>query len=247
MSAIAHPRLLVSVRSVPEAEAALRGGAELIDVKEPDAGPLGMAQRSMIDAIVNRVGKARPVTAALGELHEHDAADHAITCPVGVTHLKLGLAHAPHHWPDRLDAHLASIGADRFIAVAYADHRRVGAPHVEAVLDWAVVRDVAGILIDTAVKDGRGLRHWCDLPALEHWINAAQSRGQLIALAGSLDLETIETLIPLAPDVIAVRSAACEQRDRRSAVRATHVAHLKSRLTAPQRQETTDAQMETSR
>ena len=35
--------LLVSVRNVEEALAALEGGASLIDVKEPSRGPLGRA------------------------------------------------------------------------------------------------------------------------------------------------------------------------------------------------------------
>ena len=36
-------RLLVSVRSAAEAEIALHGGADLIDVKEPTRGSLGRA------------------------------------------------------------------------------------------------------------------------------------------------------------------------------------------------------------
>ena len=37
-------RLLVSVRSADEAEAAIAGGADVIDVKEPSHGPLGMSE-----------------------------------------------------------------------------------------------------------------------------------------------------------------------------------------------------------
>ena len=38
-------RLLVSVRNASEARAAINGGADVIDIKEPDHGPLGMADR----------------------------------------------------------------------------------------------------------------------------------------------------------------------------------------------------------
>ena len=47
-------RLLVSVRSVEEAEAALAGGADLIDVKEPTRGSLGRADDAVIAAILRR-------------------------------------------------------------------------------------------------------------------------------------------------------------------------------------------------
>ena len=47
-------RLLVSVRSAAEAEAALLGGADVIDVKEPDRGPLGRADDAVIAAVVRR-------------------------------------------------------------------------------------------------------------------------------------------------------------------------------------------------
>ena len=45
MNARAKPKLLVSVRSADEARAALAGGADLIDVKEPAHGPLGAARQ----------------------------------------------------------------------------------------------------------------------------------------------------------------------------------------------------------
>ena len=50
------PRLLVSVRDAVEAEAALAGGAHLIDVKEPARGALGRADDATIAAVVRRWG-----------------------------------------------------------------------------------------------------------------------------------------------------------------------------------------------
>jgi uncharacterized protein (UPF0264 family) len=62
--------LLVSVRSAAEAEAALAGGAALIDVKEPARGSLGRADEAVIRAVLGAVAGRRPVSAALGELAE---------------------------------------------------------------------------------------------------------------------------------------------------------------------------------
>ncbi len=63
-------QLLVSVRSAAEAEAALAGGAHVIDVKEPSRGSLGRADDATIDEVVRVVAGRRPVSAALGELHD---------------------------------------------------------------------------------------------------------------------------------------------------------------------------------
>src|SRR5207248_4650901 len=66
----APPKLLVSVRNRAEAEAALAGGADLIDVKEPKRGALGAADARTLAAVVAAVAGRRPVSAALGELRE---------------------------------------------------------------------------------------------------------------------------------------------------------------------------------
>src|SRR4051812_283713 len=62
--------LLVSVRSPAEAEAALAGGAAIIDVKEPDNGALGRAASEVLAGVLAVVAGRRPVSAALGELLE---------------------------------------------------------------------------------------------------------------------------------------------------------------------------------
>src|SRR6516162_9005987 len=82
------PRLLVSVRNATEAEAALAGGAHLIDVKEPARGPLGRADEATIAAVVRRVAGRRPVSAAMGEL----APNAGPGAPPGLAYVKWGLA-----------------------------------------------------------------------------------------------------------------------------------------------------------
>src|SRR4029077_9754602 len=62
--------LLVSVRSAAEAREALSGGADVIDVKDPSHGPLGMARQGVIDEVLSVVAGKVHVSAALGELIE---------------------------------------------------------------------------------------------------------------------------------------------------------------------------------
>src|SRR4051794_16896845 len=84
----AAPGLLVSVRSAEEAACALAGGAALIDVKEPLRGALGRADDAVIRAVVQAVGAARPVSAALGEWAEQDQS----IPDLGLMYVKWGLA-----------------------------------------------------------------------------------------------------------------------------------------------------------
>ncbi|MFW6061001.1 MAG: (5-formylfuran-3-yl)methyl phosphate synthase [Phycisphaeraceae bacterium] len=221
------PQLLISVRNPAEARAALAGHADLIDIKNPAAGSLGKATPDTINDILQTIADQRPVSAALGELHELTPPP-----PQSLRYLKLGLAHAPTDWRQRLTACADTLGRRRFIAVAYADHARAAAPPIDDVLDWAIAQRVGGFLLDTAVKDGRTLLDWCSGAALQHWIDTAHRHHLLVALAGSLTRSTLPSLLPLDADVIAVRSAACARRDRCATVQPHLVRQLKQALAA---------------
>src|SRR5581483_9289165 len=150
--------LLVSVRSAAEAEAALAGGAALIDVKEPRRGSLGRADDGTIAAVVRAVGGRRPVSAALGELAERRAVP---ILPLAFA--KWGLAGKREHadWPGELRraAGLLPPGC-RPVAVAYADWRRAGAPAPTEVCAFAGAHHWGAFLIDTWRKDGTTLLDW---------------------------------------------------------------------------------------
>ena len=83
-------RLLVSVRSAEEARAALAGGADLIDIKEPAHGALGAADRAAMIAIVAAVAGHVPVSAALGELANPAQLDASLAGQIAFA--KFGLA-----------------------------------------------------------------------------------------------------------------------------------------------------------
>src|SRR5438045_3353813 len=80
-------RLLISVRNAEEAQVALRGGADLIDVKEPALGSLGRASAAIWTQVAHSVHGQKPSSAAMGEL----AADDDVLPPNGFRYLKWGL------------------------------------------------------------------------------------------------------------------------------------------------------------
>jgi (5-formylfuran-3-yl)methyl phosphate synthase len=69
-------RLLVSVVSGEEAQHALAGGADIVDVKDPGEGALGAPAPSVLADVVRVVGAGAPVSVALGDLPDlpHTAA-----------------------------------------------------------------------------------------------------------------------------------------------------------------------------
>ncbi len=60
-------RLLVSVRTEHEVAAALAGGADIIDAKEPARGSLGPVSPEVLQAIAARVPESMPLSVALGD------------------------------------------------------------------------------------------------------------------------------------------------------------------------------------
>jgi len=209
-------RLLVSVRSAAEAVAALRGGAGLIDVKEPANGPLGKADDAVIAEVVRVVAGRAPVSAALGEWKT--AGFNSQTPPLaGLTYVKLGLAGcARYDWRPSRDpiacfpeSHCYP-GAKRVFA-AYADSQEADSPPVDEVCEY-VRKQVDGVfLVDTFTKDaGKNLLDYLPMREVELVCKLCRSSGVQTALAGSLRVEDIRKLLFLRPDWIAVRGAACD-------------------------------------
>jgi len=226
-------QLLVSVRSAREAEAALRGGAALIDVKEPAYGSLGRASDEVIADVVRVVAGRRPVSAALGEFLD-TCADALPSCKNSLTYLKWGLSRYEDWegdvWQDELGAAIGELARQqlkpRVVAVAYADWRRARAPTPRKVCSFAATHPVGAFLIDTWKKDGSTLLDWLPLHEIERLCARCRAAGVPVALAGSLGPAEIRTLMPLRPDWFAVRGAVCQGRRRDAVVEESEVRQL---------------------
>ncbi|MBX7102654.1 MAG: (5-formylfuran-3-yl)methyl phosphate synthase [Gemmataceae bacterium] len=193
-------RLLVSVRSVDEAIIARDAGADIVDIKEPRNGPLGAANASVVRRVLAAIGADVPVSAAMGELGEHLPETLA---SADLSFAKVGLSD-PVDWRARWLAWRASLPCPA-VLVAYVD-----LPHRDAILDSAADLRPAALLLDTCSKQTGGLLDWCSVPYLTTLINSCRANQRLLALAGSLNLDSIRVVLSLGPDIIAVRGAACE-------------------------------------
>jgi uncharacterized protein (UPF0264 family) len=212
--------LLVSVRSVQEATAALAGGASLIDIKDPVRGSLGRAQDATIAAVVRLIGGRRPVSAAMGELVDYEP---CFPGP-GMTYLKWGLSGCRRRtrWPEDLTAAMAPAYAANAschtVAVAYADWRRADSPVPDEICSFACTHACGAFLIDTWHKDGTTLLDWLSLAEINRLCQRCRGADIRVALAGSLGAAQIALLRASEPDWFAVRGAVCRGGQREKTI-----------------------------
>jgi uncharacterized protein (UPF0264 family) len=231
-------RLLISVRNAEEAELALTGGAELIDVKEPNRGSLGAADAETIEAVVRQVAGRVSTSVALGEL----LSGHRLGAGLGgrLQYAKFGLAGCIDRpdWTTRWAHAAAQLPQGvRPVAVVYADWKTARAPDPRQVLESAQAIACGAVLVDTCDKSqGSLLDHWT-LAEVDQFASAVRQAGMLSVVAGGLGLAEIAELLPVAPDYIAVRGAAChgDRTGRLDSKRIGHLSALVQRTTAAER------------
>lgn len=202
--------LLVSVCSGDEAQLALAGGADLIDVKDPLRGSLGMANPDVWAEVQAAVAGRVPLSVALGELAAAERIPERAL--VGFNYAKLGLAgcRGRADWPERWAACLRRWpDGVTPVAVIYADWQTADAPAPEAVLEAAAEVPCGVVLIDTCEKRSGDLFTHLTPDALSSLVQAARRQNVLVVLGGALSLATLPRAVELRPDYIAVRGAAC--------------------------------------
>lgn len=207
-------RLLVSVRSSAEARASVAGGADVIDVKEPARGPLGMADPGVWAEVRAVVPAAIPVSVALGEIGEwDDRPAPAATAWGGVAYRKLGLARSGHDALERWERLRREWGpGPGWVAVAYMDWERACSPPPGSIVEAACAADdCVGLLVDTWLKDGT---NWLVGREWDEWAPLLKRSGRFVAVAGGLDWVAAERMAREGFDVVAVRGTACTAGDR---------------------------------
>jgi uncharacterized protein (UPF0264 family) len=209
-------RLLISVASTAEASAALAGGADVIDAKDPRSGPLGPVRPQLLQSIHAVVAGARPVTAALGDAEEEAAIEHAARtyAAAGAALVKMGFRGLTdvRRVASLVKAAVQGAGCNGagVVAVAYADGEDRSSIAPPALVETAALAGAGGLLIDTASKDGPGLRALVSPDALAAIVGDAHRAGLLVALAGRLSADDLRFVRDCGADIAGVRGAACE-------------------------------------
>ncbi|MDR6406879.1 (5-formylfuran-3-yl)methyl phosphate synthase [Paraburkholderia terricola] len=220
--------LLASVRSHEEAFDAAQAGAELIDLKEPNAGALGGLSIGDITNIARHLRArypVKPISATIGDVPaealDEIAARVIEVSEAGVDYVKVGVAPGPA--ARRCLEHLANLPAT-VVPVLLCDGGMDG-----ELVAYAATLGFVGVMFDTEGKDGNTLFDHVDSESLGQWLRLIREQGAMSGIAGSLGWAQLAQIRALAPDFAGFRTALCVD-GRRSRLDPQRVADLAGAL-----------------
>ncbi len=212
-------RFLATVVSASEA-LVLRDIADIIDIKDPSKGPLGAPEPSTVSEVIEALGGHTQVSVALGDAGADVAKSVTMAKTMvntGADFVKLAIADISHQLAvDTLLAIRDSIPVNvKLVAVAYADAPKNFISPVK-LPTIAAASGADGILIDTCMKNGNTLFDICAVSELKAVLDDAEKRGLMTALAGSLDINSLDIVVEIMPNFVGFRSAITTSGDRGS-------------------------------
>ncbi|KQT47509.1 hypothetical protein ASG43_10465 [Aureimonas sp. Leaf454] len=196
--------LLASVTGPDEAEIALAGGADIIDLKDPAKGALGAVAPDVLVATLARIAGRRPVSAVAGDLPmEPDAVCAAVALRRSADHVKIGLFPASAADRRAVVAALSQEAArTSLIAVFFAD----GDPDFSLLADLKAA-GFSGAMIDTMNKGSGGLLKHLPTAEIAAFVESCRTFDLISGLAGSLEPPDVPRLAVLRPHYLGFRGA----------------------------------------
>ncbi|MEM7400646.1 MAG: (5-formylfuran-3-yl)methyl phosphate synthase [Pseudomonadota bacterium] len=226
--------MLASVRNLEEAKLAYNGGADIIDLKEPNDGALGSAPIGEIHHIVDELWEKCVISATIGDLPaDYEKINQKVlqTAETGVDYVKVGIfsdRHIETCLPNLI--HCTNKGIS-IIAVFFAD--------MEFDVDFAIriasEARLKGVMLDTARKGAGGLLSHQNLMQLEYFVNRAKQHELISGLAGSLQVEDIPQVLQAEPDYIGFRTALCESNKRVGALNTKSIQTVRQSIPVPEK------------
>ncbi|HME56028.1 MAG TPA: (5-formylfuran-3-yl)methyl phosphate synthase [Candidatus Lokiarchaeia archaeon] len=238
-------KLLVSPKNVDEANEAIKGDCDIVDCKNPEEGSLGANFPWVIQEMKAAISSSQKfgiqLSATIGDMpYLPGTASLAAAglATMGVDYIKVGV-HGPKT-KDQARKLLENIVRatkdvdDKIfvVAAAYADYKRIktSIPPLDLV-DVAAEAGCNVVMVDTAIKDAKGLMDFMDHDEISRFCSKGEQAGLLVALAGRLKMQDIPFLKTTGASIIGVRSMVCQGFDRlNGAIDASLVKQVKELL-----------------
>jgi uncharacterized protein (UPF0264 family) len=201
----------VSVHSQDEAEAALLGGVDLVDVKDPTEGPLGAPEPATLESIRSVV--RGPLSAALGEGSPGTLALAALGAALsGADYVKVALSPASREKSSEVLGGVVRAARSgrkgvHVIGVVFADDPALP---LDALPRAVASAGAQGVMLDTREKGGRSSLSCLGEAAIGRVVEEARALGLETALAGGLGVDDVPVAAALPVDVLGFRGSACE-------------------------------------
>ena len=229
--------MLASVQTLDEAQFVLKHGADIIDLKAPANGALGALPLDQVHRIVDAIGHALPVSATIGDLPMEPQIVHRAAMAMAATRVDfVKIGFFPEGDKDATLALLKNTAFlnTRLIAVLFAD-----GDLDPSDIAKASNAGFSGVMLDTQDKNHGRLTDLLHQEQLKQFVNEAKCHQLLCGLAGSLNIQDIADLLPLAPDYLGFRGALCKNHARKEDIdpdavnkvkNAIHTEYLSRRL-----------------
>ena len=228
--------LMVSVQDLPEAQQALRGGADIVDVKNLQEALVGSAQPRVVRDVRNAVPADRHASVTLGVVPNQAGTVAMAVYTAGVlkaTSVKVGFMETEYVLAVEIlqASREALVGSEtKLIGSLFADNPLYGGLDPHRMVELAKEGRCDGFLIDTLTKDGRNLFDFIPEPELRDMVFEGKVAGMSTALSGHLRLDDLDELARINPDIVGVRGAVCSKGDRVNGVHWEPVAEFKRQL-----------------
>ena len=217
-------KLLVSVVNITEAADSIKGGADILDVKNPKEGSLGANFPRVIREVKGLVPKNLELSATIGDLPNlpGTASLAALGAAVsGVDYVKVGLfgvkssVEATAMMTEVVRTVKEYDHDLKTIVSGYADFRYVGCVNPLELPMVAHKSGADGVLVDVKIKASKStLFNFIGDKQLRQFVTQAHDSNLLAALAGSLGKQDVRRVHALGADIIGVRGAVCAKKDR---------------------------------
>jgi len=232
--------LMVSVQNLAEALEAIKGGADIVDVKNLQEALVGSAHPRVVKEVREAVPPENHASVTLGVVPNQVGTVAMAVYTAGVlkaTSVKVGFMNT--EYKAAVEILLASKealeGTDtKLIGSLFADNPLYDGLDSHHMVRLAKDGQCDGFLIDTLTKDGRNLFDFLDESELRDMVFEGKEAGMSTALSGHLRVEDLDELARINPDIVGVRGAVCQKGDRTTGVHWEAVSAFKEQLSLRQ-------------
>jgi len=227
--------LLISPRTIEEAKIVVNQNVDFIDCKNPEEGSLGANFPWVIREMKNLIPpeSSQLLSATIGDFPNlpGSASLAALGAAVsGADLVKVGLM-GPRNIEEGIRLMKKVVKAVKgynekilVVVAGYADQVRMSSsPNFMSIPSIAAKSGSDIAMLDTFIKDGKGLFDFLNDDQLIEFTNKAKDYDLKVALAGNLMKRNIINLKRISPDIIGVRSVVCEDYDRNNGLIKEHL------------------------